>query len=54
MLKNFLKNFDFNLNNKGEEIVISIKGEKDKLLILEKKLKAIKDLCGDEACCDCC
>lgn len=33
------------MENKGDEILISIKGDKEKLSVVEKKLKALKELC---------
>lgn len=49
-MKNWLKDFDIKMENKGEEMVISIKGNKEKIISLEKKLKALKEL---HDCCDC-
>jgi len=56
-LGHFCKDLDCSLENKGEEIVITIKGDSKKLTRLEKKLKAMKELCGcgeeggDDDCC---
>lgn len=50
-----LKDLDCKIENKGEELIITIKGDKEKLEKVEKKLKALKELCG--CCgedCDCC
>ncbi len=52
----FLKDLKVDMSNKGEELVVSIKGEKDKIAKVERKLKALKELscccCGDdEGCC---
>lgn len=57
--KKMFEDLDFKMENQGEKIVITIKGEKDKLEKLEKKLNALKDLheaCDDEegGCCGCC
>lgn len=47
-----LKGLDISVDNKGDELVISVKGEKEKLSTLEKKLGAIKELCcGEGGCC---
>lgn len=53
----FCKDFDCDMENKGDSIVITIKGEKEKLEKLERKLKAMRELCGcgetddGEGCC---
>ncbi|MCJ7740218.1 hypothetical protein MUP32_02790 [Candidatus Microgenomates bacterium] len=50
-----LKDLDFKMENKGEELVITVKGDKEKIIKVEKKLKALKELCcccGED--CDCC
>lgn len=44
-----LKDLDVKLENKGDVLVITVKGEKEKLAMVEKKLKALKELC---CCCD--
>lgn len=44
-----LKEVKVTMENKGEELVITAKGSKETIANLEKKLKAIKELCGD--CC---
>lgn len=52
-IKNFLKGMDHKIENKGEELVITIKGDKQELEKLEKVMKAMKDLheaCGDDCC----
>ncbi|MFZ2206891.1 MAG: hypothetical protein WA061_06090 [Microgenomates group bacterium] len=47
-----LKSLDISVENKGAELVISVKGENEKLSALEKKLGAIKELCcGEDGCC---
>ena len=46
----FLKGLDTEVENKGTELLISIKGDKEKLAQLEKKLGALKELCC--GCCD--
>lgn len=51
MIKNIFKNFTHTVENKGESLVITVKGEKEKIADLEKKLKAIKELCSGEDCC---
>lgn len=48
----FFKNFSHSVENKGESLIITIKGEREKISALEKKLKALKELCGGEdGCC---
>lgn len=43
---------DCQIENKGEELVITIRGDKEKLALVEKKIKALRELCcGDEECC---
>lgn len=47
------KDLDKNIENKGDELVITIKGDKEKLAKVEKIMKAMHDLqeaCGDECC----
>ncbi|NMB83966.1 hypothetical protein GYA28_01620 [Candidatus Roizmanbacteria bacterium] len=45
------------MENKGEDLVITIHGEKEKIVAVEKKLKALKELsgcccgCDDDSCC---
>lgn len=46
-----LKGLDIAVENKGDELRISVKGEKEKLSKLEKKLGAINELCCGEGCC---
>jgi len=45
----FLKDLDVKIENKGEELLISVKGDKEKIATVEKKLGAVKELC-----CGCC
>ena len=54
MLKHFCQNLDCEMENQGDKLVITIKGDKDKIATAEKKLKAMKELCcGDDDCeCD--
>lgn len=47
----FLKGLDTSIQNKGDELLISVKGDKEKLAQLEKKLGALKELCCGEGCC---
>lgn len=47
----FFKGLDAKVENKGTELFISIKGDKEKLAQLEKKLGALKELCCDSGCC---
>lgn len=53
MLKHLFEDLDVKMENKGGEMIISVKGDKEKLASLEKKLKALKEL--HEGCnCHCC
>jgi len=45
-----LKDLDLKMENKGEELLITVKGNKEKIAAVEKKLKALKELC---CCCGC-
>ena len=53
-LQELLKDLDVTMENKGDSLVITVKGDKDKLKNVEKKLNAIKELCSDEDGCCCC
>lgn len=46
-----LKGLDISVDNKGDELVISVKGEKEKLSTIEKKLGALEELCCGGDCC---
>jgi len=46
----FLKGLDVKVENKGAELHIVVKGDKEKIAHLEKKLGAVKELCC--GCCD--
>jgi len=50
-LAKFLKGLDTSLENNGDELILSVKGDKEKLMVLEKKLKALKELCCGDGCC---
>lgn len=41
------------MENKGEKLVITIEGDKEKIALVEKKLRAFKTLTSD-CCDDCC
>lgn len=45
MMMPFLKDLDCEIENQGGKLVITIKGDKEKLAKVEKKLKAFKELC---------
>ena len=51
----FCKDLKCELDNQGDSLVITIKGEADKIAKLERKINARKELCcGDgegESCC---
>jgi hypothetical protein len=43
------------MGNKGDKLVITVTGDKEKISVLEKKMKALHELCdGEEGCCSCC
>ncbi len=48
---NFFKDSEIKMENKGEELIITVKGDKEKIASIEKKLKAMEELCGDDECC---
>ena len=50
----FLKDLDFSMENQGEKLVITIKGDKEKIKSVERKLNAMKELCGGDCECSCC
>jgi len=52
-MKDFLNGLDFKMENQGKTLVITIKGDEEKLKVVEKKLKAMHDLCGDDCNCGC-
>jgi len=52
--KELFKDLDLKMENQGEKLVITVKGDKEKLKNVEKKLNAIKELCGGEEGCSCC
>lgn len=47
----FCKGLDCEIKNSGDKVTVSITGEKEKLSLVEKKLKALKTLCGDGGGC---
>jgi translation initiation factor 1 (eIF-1/SUI1) len=50
-----LKDVKVEIENQGGKLVITLSGEPEKLQKLEKKLKALHELCGDGECgCACC
>lgn len=51
MFCNCLKDIKHTIENKGEELVITVKGEEKTLKIIEKKLKNLHELCCDDDCC---
>lgn len=48
---NIFKDLKHKIENNGEELVITISGEKEKIEKLEKKINAMKELCSDGECC---
>jgi hypothetical protein len=51
----FFKDLDCSMENQGEKLVITIKGDNGKVAEAEKKIKALQELCccGNEGC-SCC
>lgn len=55
MMGHFCKGLDCKMENQGDKLVITIKGDKEKLVKLEKKMKAMREICcGDEDSEGCC
>ena len=52
--KELCKDLDIGMENQGDKLVITIKGDKEKLKMVEKKLNALKELCPCGEDCDCC
>ncbi len=52
-MKNFFKDLECNMDNQGDKLVITLKGDKEKIAKVEKKLKALQELgcCEEECCC---
>ncbi len=55
MMGHFFKGLDCKVDNQGDKLVITIKGDKEKIAKMEKKMKAMKELCscgedGEECC----
>jgi len=53
-MNNFFKDLDVDIKNQGDTLVITVKGDKEKIKHVEKKLNAMKDLCEGEDECSCC
>jgi len=54
-MNKLFEGLEVGMENKGEKLLITVSGDKEKIKILEKKLNAIKELCSDEeGCCSCC
>lgn len=53
IMKHFCKDLDCNMENLGDKLVITLKGDKEKIAKVEKKFKALQELCccKDEDCC---
>ncbi len=54
MIKHFCKDLECNMENQGDKLVITLKGDKEKIFHVEKKLKAFQELCcgdGENGCC---
>ena len=45
-MMHFCQDLDCKIENQGDKLIVTIKGEKDKIARVEKKLKAIKELCA--------
>lgn len=53
--KSLFKDLDVKMENQGDKLVITIKGDKEQLKTVEKKLNAVQELCcGGEGECNCC
>lgn len=57
--KKLFEDLEVSMDNQGDKLVITLKGDKEKIENVEKKLNAVKELCdcGDEeggGCCGCC
>lgn len=49
-----LKGVEVKMENKGEQLIITLSGKKETIAKAEKKLKAIKEICccgKDDDCC---
>ncbi len=53
-MMHFCKDLDCNMENKGDKLVITLKGTKEKIAKMEKKFKAMRELCCDKDSEDCC
>jgi hypothetical protein len=53
-IQDLLKDVDVAMENKGDTLIITVKGEKEQLKNVEKKLNAMKELCCGEGGCSCC
>lgn len=53
MFHKFMKGLKHDIKNQGEELIITVKGNKEQIAKLEKKLQAIMTLTSD-CCPDCC
>lgn len=53
MMKHFCKDLECNMENQGDKLVITLQGDKEKIAKVEKKLKALQELCSceEENCC---
>ena len=55
MMGHFCRGLDCEMDNQGDRLVVTIKGDKEKVAKVEKKMKAIRELCGcaedNEGCC---
>lgn len=54
MMKHFCKDLECNMENQGDKLTITLKGDKEKIAQVEKKLKALQELCckdGENCCC---
>jgi hypothetical protein len=49
--KEHFKDIKVDMENQQGKLVITLSGDPEKLQKLEKKLKALYELCGDEDCC---
>jgi len=51
MLCTYCKDIEYKMENKGQELTITITGKEETLKKVEKKLKNLEELCCDDSCC---
>jgi len=53
MCCSFIQDVDVNITRDTDELVVTIKGDVEKISTLEKKIKAMKELCSGSCECKC-